>query len=100
MQHTVRDKAMTLSKKSHDSEQNLRWLAWERKNSREDRIAQKRMTLVFGIVGLILLILLLHGLRQVSGRPDLVEKGPTVAQQWRTGPLRYCLECGKSLKPA
>jgi hypothetical protein len=95
MQHTVRDKAMTLSEKSHDSEQGLRWLAWERKNRLKDRIAEKRMTLVFVLVGVILLILILYAVRQVSD-----EKGPTVACQWRTDPLRYCLECGKSLKPA
>jgi hypothetical protein len=53
--YTIMDKGMTLSEKSHDPEENLRWLAWEEKNRRE---------------------------------------------QWSTDPLPYCLECGKSLKPA
>jgi uncharacterized membrane protein YvbJ len=88
---------MTLSEKSHDSEQNSRWLAWERKNRRGDRVAEKRMTLVFVVVGVILLILLLYVLRQVSERPNLVKKGPTAACQWRTDPLPYCLECGANL---
>ena len=85
MQHAVRDKAMTLSEKSHDSEQNSRWLAWERKNRREDRIAEKRMTIVFVVLGVILLISFLYVLRQGINRPNLVEKGATVACQWRAG---------------
>jgi len=69
------DNAMTLSDKSHDSEQNLRWLEWERKNRREDRIAEKRMTIVFVLVGVILLILILYALRQVRERPNSVNCG-------------------------
>jgi len=85
VQHAVRDKAMTLSEKSHDSEQNSRWLVWEEKNKREDRIAEKRMKVVFVVLGVILLISFLYVLRQGINRPNLVEKGPTVACQWRAG---------------
>jgi hypothetical protein len=91
---------MTLSEQSHDTEQNSRWLAWEEKSRRQDRIAEKRMMLVFVVVGVILLISLLYVLRQVSERPNLVKKGPTAAFRWGTHPPRYWLECGKSLKPA
>jgi len=76
---------MTFAEKSHDSDENLRWLAWEEKNRRKDRIAEKRMKIVFVVVGVILLILILYTLRRGSKRPNLVEKGPTVACQWRTG---------------
>jgi hypothetical protein len=82
------DNAIGPSEKSRDSEQNLRWLAWEEKNRREDRTAEKRMKIVFVVVGVILLILLLYALRQVSERHNLVKRVPTVACQWRTDPLR------------
>ena len=92
---------MTLSEKSHDPEENSRWLAWEEKSRRQDRIAETRMHIVFVVLGVILLVLLLHGLPQVGKRTsNLVEKAPTVACQGRTDPMRYCLECGKSFKPA
>jgi hypothetical protein len=91
---------MTLSEKLHDPEENSRWLAWEEKSKREDKIAEKRIKIVFIVVGIILLILILHALRHVSERTNLVEQAPTVPCQWRTDPLRYCLECSKSLKPS
>jgi hypothetical protein len=78
---------MTLSEQSHDSEQNSRWLAWEEKSRRQDRIAEKRMKVVFVVLGVILLIALLYVLRRVINRPNLVEKGPTVACQWRPDPI-------------
>ena len=56
MQDTVMDNATILSERQHDSGQNLRWLAWERKNRRGDRIAERRMKLVFAVVGVILLM--------------------------------------------
>jgi len=53
-----------------------------------DRLAEKRMTLVFLVVGVILLISILNVLRQRAERPNLVKKGSTVASQQRTNPLR------------
>jgi hypothetical protein len=91
---------MTLSEKSHDPVENSRWVTWEEKSRRQDRVVEKRMNIVFVVLGVILLVLLLHGLRQVGKRTNLVEKASTVACQWRTDPMRYCLECWKSFKPA
>jgi hypothetical protein len=79
MQHTVMDSATIFSEKLQDSGQNSRWLAWERKNRRGDRIAEKRMKLVFAAVGVILLILIAYALSQVSEPRGRLEKGPTVA---------------------
>ena len=90
---------MVLSERPPDSEQNLRWLAWERKNRREDRMAEKRVKLVFGVVGVILLILIGRALTELRGRPSLVEKGSTVACGQTTGAFRYWLESG-GFKPA
>jgi hypothetical protein len=73
---------MTLSENSRDSEQDLRWLAWEEKNRRADRIVEKRMKLVFVVVSVILLLLIVYASLQVRKRPDVVKKGPAVACQW------------------
>ncbi len=95
MQHAVMDSATMFSEKLHDSRRNLRWLAWERKNRRGDRITEKRMKLVFAAVGLILLIWIAYALSQVSEPRGRVEKGPTVAFLRTIGPLRYCVETAK-----
>lgn len=100
MQHAVMDSATIFSEKQHDSRQNLRWLAWERKNRRGDRIAERRMKVVFAAVGVILLMVLIaYALSDVSEPRGRVEKGPTVAFLGTIGPLRYCVESGKGLKP-
>jgi hypothetical protein len=77
---------MMPSEKPLDSGMNLRWLAWERKNRREDRRAERHMKLVFAVVGVILVMLIAYALTQVSLRPSFVEKGPIVASQWTTAP--------------
>jgi len=56
---TVRDKTMTTSEYLYDSEQNLRWRAWEENNRREDAIAEKRMKLVFVFTGVVILLMLI-----------------------------------------
>lgn len=48
---------MTISENLYDSEQNLRWRAWENKNRREDTIAEKRMKLVFVFAGVVILLM-------------------------------------------
>ena len=83
---------MTPSENPPDSLQDLRWQAWEKKNRREDGIAEKRMKVVFVVAGLILLILLLRVLLKASQQRDLISKRPTVAGLWRTDPSRYRLE--------
>jgi hypothetical protein len=88
--------ATMFSEKLHDSRRNLRWIAWERKNRRGDRITEKRMKLVFAAVGLILLIWIAYALSQVSEPRGRVEKGPTVAFLRTIGPLRYCVETARS----
>lgn len=91
---------MTLSEKSHGSKENLRWLAWERKNRHEDRIAEKRMKLVFVFAGVILLMLMVYAMTRVRKGPGAVEKGPIVASLGRTDPSRYPLTNSKHLECA
>jgi hypothetical protein len=50
---------MTPFDKSYDPRQNIRWLAWERKNRSEDRIASRRMTLVFVVAVVVILLMLI-----------------------------------------
>jgi len=50
---------MTTSEYLYDSEQNLRWRAWEENNRREDAIAEKRMKLVFVFTGVVILLMLI-----------------------------------------
>lgn len=54
---SVRDQMMTISESLYDSEQNLRWRAWDNKNRREDTIAEKRMKLVFVFAGVVILLM-------------------------------------------
>lgn len=77
--------ATMVSDEPTDSEQNLRLLAWERKNRREDMVAEKRMKIFFVVVFVILLTLIVYALTHVRKRPGLVEKGPTVACRWNAG---------------
>jgi hypothetical protein len=77
------------SDKPTDSEQNLRWLAWERKNRQADRIAEKRMKIFFVVVFVVLLTLIVYALAHVRKQPGLVDKGPTVACRWNAGQIRY-----------
>ena len=51
---------MPLSENSPDSEQELRWQTWQEKSRRSDRLADKRMKVIFSIVGLILLAWVLY----------------------------------------
>jgi len=76
MQHTIMDDLRSLSEKS---EQNLRWLAWETKNRREDRILEKRVKLAFVFVAMILLASLLYASRRSAERPVLLEDSSTLA---------------------
>jgi hypothetical protein len=57
---------MTLSENSRDSEQNLRWIAWEEKNRRADRITEKRMAFVFINTGVILLVSVLYVILRIK----------------------------------
>jgi hypothetical protein len=57
---------MTLSENSHDSEQNLRWIAWEKENRRTDRITEKRMALVFISTAVILLVSVLYVILRIK----------------------------------
>jgi hypothetical protein len=50
---------MTISEHLYDSEQNLRWQAWEGNNRRGDAIAEKRMKLVFVFAGVVILLMLI-----------------------------------------
>lgn len=51
---------MPPSENSRDSEQELRWRAWQEKNRRADRIADKWMKVLFTVAGVILLISILY----------------------------------------
>ena len=51
---------MPIAEKSPDSEQELRWRAWQEKGRRTDRLAEKRMKVLFSIVGLVLVAMILY----------------------------------------
>jgi type VI protein secretion system component VasF len=51
---------MPIAEKSPDSEQELRWRAWQEKGRRADRLAERRMKVLFSIVGLILVAVILY----------------------------------------
>ena len=89
MHHMVMNETMLLSDQPRDSEQDLRWLAWQKKNRLEDRIAEKRMKAFFVVVFAILLTWMVYALTQAGRQTDLAEKGPTVACRWPTAALRY-----------
>ena len=61
---------MPIAEKSPDSEQELRWRTWQEKGQRVDRLAEKRMKIVFSIVGLILLALILYYAMRTKASPD------------------------------
>jgi hypothetical protein len=56
---------MTLAENARDSEQDLRWIAWEKENKRTDRITEKRMAVAFISAGVILLMSILYVLLQI-----------------------------------
>jgi hypothetical protein len=51
---------MPIAENSPDSEQELRWRNWQEKGRRADRLANKRMKVLFSVVGLILLAFILY----------------------------------------
>ena len=51
---------MPIVVESRDPEQEIRWRAWCEKGRRADRLAEKRMTVLLTIIGLILLALILY----------------------------------------
>ena len=51
---------MPIVKNAHDTEQELRWRAWQNKGRLNDRLADKRMKILFFVVGLILLAWILY----------------------------------------
>jgi hypothetical protein len=51
---------MPIIENAPDSGQELRWRAWQEKGRRNDRLADKRMKVVFFFVGLILLAWILY----------------------------------------
>lgn len=51
---------MPIAEKSPDSEQELRWRTWQQKGRRADLLAEKRMKVLFSVVGLIVLGLILY----------------------------------------
>ncbi len=57
---------MTLSENSRDSEQDLRWIAWENNNRRMDRIVEKRMSFAFIITGVVLMASVLYTILQIK----------------------------------
>jgi len=70
-----------LSSLSEKSEENVRWLAWETKNRREDRILEKRMKLTFVAVALVLVALLFYTLRRPAERQVSQEDLSTLAYE-------------------
>ena len=75
---------MTIAQESPDSEDELRWRTWQEKGQRADRLADKRMKVLFSIVGLILLALILY----YTLRPKVFLAPEQRAELSRVGPLR------------
>lgn len=51
---------MPITEKSPDSEHELRLRTWQERGRRADRLAEKRMKVLFFIVGLILVAMILY----------------------------------------
>ncbi len=62
---------------THDSEQ--RWCAWQEKNRESDRLADKRMNILFSMVGAILLLAILYYSFQAKAIPGSGHEQHTVA---------------------
>jgi hypothetical protein len=54
------DQRIPMHKDSPDSEQELRWRGWQEKGRLADRLADRRMNVMFTLVGLILLAWILY----------------------------------------
>ena len=67
---------MPIVENAPDSGQELRWREWQEKDRRNDRMADKRMKLVFFFVGLILLAWILYYALQprISADSDYVRR--------------------------
>lgn len=61
---------MLIAEKSPDSDQELRWRTWQEKGRRSDRLADKRVKIVFSIVGLFLLAWILCYALRTKASPD------------------------------
>ena len=61
---------MPIAEKSPDSEQELRWRRWQEKGRRADRLADRRLKVLFSVVGLILLACILYYAFWTKASPD------------------------------
>ena len=61
---------MSIVENSPDSEKELRWRTWQKKGQRNDRLADKRMKVLFSVVGLILLAWILYYAFRPKISPD------------------------------
>lgn len=83
---------MPIAENSPNSEQELRWRTWQEKGRRADRLVDKRMKVLFSVVGLILLAwILYYGLRaKASPDSDHVQNART-RNGCRTGSMAELL---------
>ena len=61
---------MLIAVESPDSAQEIRWRAWQEKGRRADRLAKKRMKVLFSIVGLTLVAVILCYVFRAKISPD------------------------------
>jgi len=64
---------MPITKQSQESDHELRWRNWKERGRRADKLAEKRMTVLFSVVCLILVALILYTLwaKESPGRGSL-----------------------------
>lgn len=61
---------MPIAENSPDSEQELRWRAWQEKGRCADRLADKWTKVLFSVIGLILLAGILYYTLRAKASPD------------------------------
>jgi hypothetical protein len=75
---------MSLSDNPLESEQELRWRAWQGKSRRSDQLTEKRMKIVFSVIVAALLLAVLYYWLRAEAQPKVTQ--PIVAASHGSAP--------------
>jgi hypothetical protein len=79
-------RSMRISDNALNSEQTLLWRTWREKSSRVDGLAERRMTVLFFAVGLILLACALYYALRVKASFDPNQQHPPAMYEYTSTP--------------